>query len=96
MAASKLKAEGNDEAAEVLLKEYLVEHPKSFEGRMMLAELYFEDCMKDTLNCELALWNLTYMIEKYPKRQQPYIYRSDVYLKLGDSISAKADIDHQF
>lgn len=90
--ASKLKAMGNVGAAEQVLNAFIVENPDSYEGRLMLSELYYENCIKDTIHCDLALWNLTFLIEKFPQKNQPLIYRSDVYYKLGDTLSAERDL----
>ena len=95
IAASKLNAQGNKEAAAGILTAFIEESPNNYEGRLMLSELYFEDCLKDTLNCDLALWNLTFLIKKFPQKKQPYLYRADVYYKLGDSISAQRDLAEQ-
>lgn len=92
IAAANLKIAGNIEEAEFLLNSFVQENPQNYDGRLMLSEIYFETCMKDTLNCDLALWNLTYLIEKFPAKDLPYLYRSDVYYKLGDSIAAERDI----
>jgi len=94
--ASKLKAKGNTEAATALLTAFVEDKPNNYEGRLMLSELYFEECLKDTLNCDLALWNLTFLIKKFPHKKQPYLYRSDIYYKLGDTISAQRDLSTQF
>lgn len=66
--------------------------PNNYENRMMLAEIYHEQCIKNDTLCEHALMQLTLLIRKFPTKILPLELRSKLYLKLNDTISSRDDV----
>lgn len=80
-----------DKAAK-LFDQLLKLDPNDYKSRMMLAEIFHEQCIrKDTL-CEHALLQLTLLIRKFPEKLRPLELRSKLYLKLNDTISSRNDV----
>ena len=79
-----------DQAAK-LFDQILKSDPNNFESRMMLAEIYHEQCIKSDTLCEHAMLQLTLLIKKFPKQIRPLQLRSKLYLKLNDTISSRND-----
>lgn len=80
-----------DKAAKVF-DQILKSDPNNYETRMMLAEIYHEQCIKSDTLCENALLQLTLLIRKFPDKIRPLELRSKLYLKLNDTISSRNDV----
>lgn len=80
-----------DQAAKVF-DQLLKVDPNNYDSRVMLAEIYHEQCIKEDTNCEQAMWQLDYLIEKFPRKIKPLEMRSKLFLKLNDTISSRNDV----
>jgi len=80
-----------DKAAKVF-DQILKLDPNNYESRMMLAEIFHEQCIKSDTLCENALLQLTLLIRKFPNKIRPLELRSKLYLKLNDTISSRNDV----
>ncbi len=91
MDGALLYKSGEVDKAAKLFDQLLKLDPNDYESRMMLAEIFHEQCIrKDTL-CEHALLQLTLLIRKFPEELRPLELRSKLYLKLNDTISSRND-----
>jgi tetratricopeptide (TPR) repeat protein len=80
-----------DKAAK-LFDQLLKLDPNDYKSRMMLAEIFHEQCIrKDTL-CEYARFQLDFLIRKFPKKIRPLELRSTLFLKLNDTIASRNDV----
>ena len=92
MDGALLYEKGEIDKAAKLFEQLLKLDPNDYNSRMMLAEIFHEQCIrKDTL-CEHALLQLTLLIRKFPKKLRPLELRSKLYLKLNDTISSRNDV----
>ena len=92
MDGALLYEKGEIDKAAQLFEQLLKLDPNDYRSRMMLAEIFHEQCIrKDTL-CEHALLQLTLLIRKFPKKIRPLELRSKLYLKLNDTISSRNDV----
>tara|TARA_B110000305_G_scaffold119542_1_gene134228 strand:+ start:242 stop:646 length:405 start_codon:yes stop_codon:yes gene_type:complete len=91
MEAAQLYKKGEIDIAEKLLNQLLKMDPNDYNSRMLLAEIFHEQCIrKDTL-CEHAELQLTLLIRKFPKKLRPLELRSKLFLKLNDTIASRND-----
>lgn len=82
---------GNSLKAINILEQVLKQHPENYDAQFILTETLSKECIeKDTL-CDMALWQLSILIEQYPKNISGYELRQNVLLHLGDSIGASND-----
>ena len=92
MDGALLYEKGEIDKAAKLFEQLLKLDPNDYNSRMMLAEIFHEQCIrKDTL-CEHALLQLTLLIRKFPEKLRPLELRSKLYLKLNDTISSRNDV----
>jgi tetratricopeptide (TPR) repeat protein len=92
MDGALLYEKGEIDKAAKLFEQLLKLDPNDYKTRMILAEIFHEQCIrKDTL-CEHALLQLTLLIRKFPKKIKPLELRSKLFLKLNDTISSRNDV----
>lgn len=91
MEAAELYKKGEIDNAEKLLDQLLKVDPNDYKSRMLLAEIFHEQCIKNDTLCEHALLQLTLLIRKFPKKIRPLELRSTLFLKLNDTISSRND-----
>ena len=91
MEAAELYKKGEIDNAEKLLDQLLKMDPNDYKSRMLLAEIFHEQCIKNDTLCEHALLQLTLLIRKFPKKIRPLELRSRLFLKLNDTISSRND-----
>jgi len=91
MEAAELYKKGEIDNAEKLLDQLLKMDPNDYKSRMLLAEIFHEQCIKNDTLCEHALLQLTLLIRKFPKKIRPLELRSTLFLKLNDTISSRND-----
>ena len=92
MDGALLYEKGEIDKAAKLFEQLLKLDPNDYKSRMILAEIFHEQCIrKDTL-CEHALLQLTLLIRKFPEELRPLELRSKLYLKLNDTISSRNDV----
>mgnify|MGYP003976828819 FL=1 len=91
MDAAQLYKKGEINNAEKLLDQLLKMDPNDYNSRMLLAEIFHEQCIKNDTLCEHALLQLTLLIRKFPKKLRPLELRSKLFLKLNDTISSRND-----
>jgi tetratricopeptide (TPR) repeat protein len=92
MDGALLYEKGEIDKAAKLFEQLLKLDPNDYKTRMILAEIFHEQCIrKDTL-CEHALLQLTLLIRKFPKKLRPLELRSKLFLKLNDTISSRNDV----
>ena len=92
MDAAQLYKKGEIDNAEKLLDQLLKMDPNDYNSRMLLAEIFHEQCIKNDTLCEHALLQLTLLIRKFPKKLRPLELRSKLFLKLNDTISSRNDV----
>ena len=92
MNAAQLYKKGEIDNAEKLLDQLLKMDPNDYNSRMLLAEIFHEQCIKNDTLCEHALLQLTLLIRKFPKKIRPLELRSTLFLKLNDTISSRNDV----
>ena len=90
--AAMLYQNGELDKAAKLFDQLLKADPNNYETRMMLAEIFHEQCIKNDTLCENALLQLCLLIRKFPKKVRPLELRSKLYLKLNDTISSRNDV----
>ncbi len=89
--AATYKQKGNQEKAIDMFSAILKLDPENYDGRMMLAETYYETCIeKDTL-CDEALWQLNILVEKFPTMAEPYELRSEILFLMNDTVAGQRD-----
>jgi len=81
-----------DKASE-LFDQIVKADPSKYDNRLMLAEIYHDQCILKDTNCELALWQLDFLIEKFPTKIRPLEMRSKIFLKLKDTVSSRNDVE---
>ena len=91
MDAAEFYKRGEIDNAEKLLDQLLKMDPNDYNSRMLLAEIFHEQCIKNDTLCEHALLQLTLLIRKFPKKIRPLELRSRLFLKLNDTISSRND-----
>ena len=91
MDAAEFYKRGEIDNAAKLLDQLLKMDPNDYKSRMLLAEIFHEQCVKNDTLCEHALLQLTLLIRKFPKKIRPLELRSTLYLKLNDTISSRND-----
>ena len=91
MEAAELYKKGEIDNEEKLLDQLLKMDPNDYKSRMLLAEIFHEQCIKNDTLCEHALLQLTLLIRKFPKKIRPLELRSRLFLKLNDTISSRND-----
>ena len=91
MEAAELYKKGEIDNAEKLLDQLLKMDHNDYKSRMLLAEIFHEQCIKNDTLCEHALLQLTLLIRKFPKKIRPLELRSRLFLKLNDTISSRND-----
>ena len=92
MNAAELYKKGEIDNAEKLLDQLLKMDPNDYNSRMLLAEIFHDQCIKNDTLCEHALLQLTLLIRKFPKKIRPLELRSTLFLKLNDTISSRNDV----
>ena len=92
MNAVQLYKNGEIDKAEKLLDQLLKMDPNDYNSRMLLAEIFHDQCIKNDTLCEHALLQLTLLIRKFPKKIRPLQLRSTLFLKLNDTISSRNDV----
>jgi len=90
--AAQLYKKGEINNAEKLLDQLLKIDPNDYNSRMLLAEIFHEQCIKNDTLCEHALLQLTLLIRKFPEKPKPLELRSKLFLKLNDTISSRNDV----
>ena len=83
---------GEVDKASQLFDQIVNNDPSNYKTRILLAEIYHEQCIEKDTNCEQALWQLDYLIEHFPTEIRPLEMRSKIFLKLKDTISARNDV----
>ena len=91
MDGALLYKSGEVDKAAKLFDQLLKLDPNDYESRMMLAEIFHEQCIKNDTLCEHALLQLTLLVRKFPKKIRPLELRSKLFLKLNDTISSRND-----
>ena len=91
MDAAEFYKRGEIDNAEKLLDQLLKIDPNDYKSRMLLAEIFHDQCIKNDTLCEHALLQLTLLIRKFPKKIRPLELRSTLFLKLNDTISSRND-----
>jgi hypothetical protein len=91
MDAALLYKNGEVDKAAKFFDQLLKLDPNDYESRMMLAEIFHEQCIKNDTLCEHALLQLTLLVRKFPKKIRPLELRSKLFLKLNDTISSRND-----
>ena len=91
MDAAEFYNRGEIDNAAKLLDQLLKMDPNDYKSRMLLAEIFHEQCVKNDTLCEHALLQLTLLIRKFPKKIRPLELRSTLFLKLNDTISSRND-----
>jgi len=82
---------GNQSDAIDIFEKILKQQPSNFDARFLLAETLSKECIeKDTL-CDVALWQLSILIENHPNAIPVYKLRQSIYIHLGDSIGYDSD-----
>lgn len=82
---------GNSIKAIDMLDQIVKKHPDNFDAQMILTETLSKECTENDTLCDVALWQLSLFIEKYPKSVSGYELRQNVLLHLGDSTGASND-----
>ena len=92
MDAALLYKNGEVDKAAKFFDQLLKLDPNDYESRMMLAEIFHEQCIrKDTLS-EYARFQLDFLIRKFPKKIRPLELRSTLFLELNDTIASRNDV----
>ena len=92
MEAAQLYKKGEIDNAEKLLDQLLKIGPNDYNSRMLLTEIFHEQCIKNDTLCEYARFQLDFLITKFPKKIRPLELRSTLFLKLNDTIASRNDV----